>query len=84
MKNFEISVSTANSRYLQTAALKIGKCHDSLCSWRLKGKGKGVLGAGKRAGRARGGREGNSSQETIVFVIPPTNYVCKNNATVND
>ena len=33
---------------------------------------------------ARGGREGNACQETIVFAIPPTNYVCKINATVND
>ena len=33
---------------------------------------------------ARGGREGNARQETIVFATPPTNCVCKNNATVND
>ena len=39
----------------------------------------------KRAGRgARGGREGNACRETIVLAIPPTNYVCKINATVND
>ena len=39
----------------------------------------------KREGRsARGEREGNACQETIVFAIPPTNYVCKNNTTVND
>ena len=31
MKYFEISVLTANSRYLQTAALKKGKCHDGRC-----------------------------------------------------
>ena len=54
----------------------------------LKGKGKGVFGRegnarGVRGGR-EGGREGNACQETIVFAIPPTNYVCKNNATVND
>ena len=33
---------------------------------------------------AQGGREGNVYQETIVFAIPPTKNVCKNNATVND
>ena len=33
---------------------------------------------------ARGGREGNACQETIVFAIPPNNYLCKNNATLND
>ena len=39
----------------------------------------------KREGRgARGGRLGNACQETIVFAIPPSNYVCKNNTTVND
>ena len=39
----------------------------------------------KREGRgALGGREGNACQETIVFAIRPNNYVCKNNATVND
>ena len=39
----------------------------------------------KREGRgARGGREGNACQETIVFAIRPNNYVCKNNAAVND
>ena len=58
MKYFEISVSTANSRYLQTAALKKGKCHDSLRGWRLKGKGKGVLGARETRGARKGaGRE---------------------------
>ena len=31
MKYFEISVLAANSRYLQTAALKNGKCHDARC-----------------------------------------------------
>ena len=51
----------------------------------MKGKGKGVLGARETQGaREEGGREGNACQETIVFAIPPTNYVCKNNATVND
>ena len=48
--------------------------------------GKGVLGA-REWGRTRreGGREeGNACQENIVFAIPPSNYVCKNNATVND
>ena len=51
----------------------------------MKGKGKGVLGAREvRGARKEGGREGNACQETIVFTIPPTNYVCKNNATVND
>ena len=39
----------------------------------------------KREGSgARGGREGNAFQETIVFAIPPNNYLCKYNATVND
>ena len=40
---------------------------------------------GKREDRgALGGREGNTCQETIVFAIRRNNYVCKNNATVND
>ena len=57
----------------------------SLRGRRLKGKGKGVLGAREtRGAREEGEREGNACQETIVFAIPPTNYVCKNNATVND
>ena len=57
----------------------------SLRGRRLKGKGKGVLGAREtRGAREEEGREGNACQETIVFAIPPTNYVCKNNATVND
>ena len=57
----------------------------SLRGRRLKGKGKGVLGAREtREAREEGGEEGNACQETIVFAIPPTNYVCKNNATVND
>ena len=57
----------------------------SLRGRRLKGKGKGVLGAREtRGAREEGGKEGNACQETIVFAIPPTNYVCKNNATVND
>ena len=52
---------------------------------RLKGKGKGVLGARETPGvREEEGKEGNACQETIVFAIPPTNYVCKNNAIVND
>ena len=68
-------------------------CIISLRGRRLKGKGKGVLGAretrgekreGRNAKGARGGREGNACQETTVFAIPPTNYVFKNNATVND
>ena len=57
----------------------------SLRGRRLKGKEKGVLGSREtRGAREEGGREGNACQETIVFGIPPTNYVCKNNATVND
>ena len=57
----------------------------SLRGRRLKGKGKGVLGAREtRGAREEGGKEENACQETIVFAIPPTNYVCKNNATVND
>ena len=57
----------------------------SLRGRRLKGKGKGVWGARETQGaREEGGREGNACQDTIVFAIPPTNYVCKNNATVND
>ena len=51
----------------------------SLRGRRLKGKGKGILGAREtRGAREEGGREGNACQETIVFAIPPTNYVCKN------
>ena len=41
-----------------------------------------------RAGaREEGGKErsGNACQtQTIVFAIPPTNYVSKNNAILND
>ena len=56
----------------------------SLRGRRLKGKGKGVLGSRETRGAREEGRwEGNACQETIVFAIPPTNYVCKNNATVN-
>ena len=37
---------------------------------RLKGKGKGVLGAREtRGAREEGGREGNACQETIVFSV---------------
>ena len=47
----------------------------------LKRKGRGVSGAREtRGARKEGGNEENASQETIVFAIPPTNYVCKNNA----
>ena len=57
----------------------------SLRGRRLKGKGKGILGAREtRQAREEEGKEGNAFQETIVFAIPPTNYVCKKNATVND
>ena len=57
----------------------------SLLGRHLKGKGKGVLGARETRGvREEGGRGGYACQETIVFAIPPTNYVCKNNTTVND
>ena len=57
----------------------------SLRGRRLKGKGKGVLGSRETRGvREEEGREGNACQEAIVFAIPPTNYVCKNNATVKD
>ena len=47
----------------------------------MEGKG---LGFGVRGKREEKGKEGNACQETIVFAIPPSNYVCKNNATVND
>ena len=40
----------------------------SLLGRRLKGKGKGVLGARETRG-PRGGREGNACQETIVFLV---------------
>ena len=40
----------------------------SLRGRRLKGKGKGVLGA-RETREARGGREGNACQETIVFLV---------------
>ena len=57
----------------------------SLRGRRLKGKGKGVWSAREtRGAREEEGKEGNACQETIVFAIPPTNYVFKNNATVND
>ena len=59
--------------------------NSSLHGRHLKGKGKGVLGARETPGaREEGGSEGHACQETTVFAIPPTNYVCKNNATVND
>ena len=57
----------------------------SLRGRRLKGKGKRDFGAREtRRAREEGGRKGNACQENIVFAIPPTNYVCKNNTTVND
>ena len=50
----------------------------SLRGRRLEGKGKGVLGAREtRGAREEEGKGGNACQETIVFAIPPTNYVCK-------
>ena len=53
---------------------------NSLRDRRLKRKGNGLLGAREtRGARKEGGSEGNACQETIVFAIPPTNYVCKNN-----
>ena len=65
---------------LQTFGIEkqVNKTSLSLRGRRLKRKGKGVKAREKREGRsARGGKEGNASQETIVFDIPPTNYVCK-------
>ena len=57
----------------------------SLRGRRLKGKGKGVLGARETwQAREEEGKEGNAFQETIVFTILPTNNVYRNNATVND
>ena len=42
----------------------------SLRGRRLKGKGKGVLGAREtRGAREEGGREGNACQEAIVFLV---------------
>ena len=41
----------------------------SLRGRRLKGMGKGVLGVRETRGGARGGREGNACQETIVFLV---------------
>ena len=41
----------------------------SLRGRRLKGKGKGVLGERENARGARGRREGNACQETIVFLV---------------
>ena len=65
--------------------MQVVQSFNSLLGRRLKGKGKGVLGAREtRGAREEEGKEGNACQETIVFAIPPTNYVCKNNATVND
>ena len=64
---------------------KFGCAMISLRGRRLKGKGKGVWSAREtRGAREEEGKEGNACQETIVFAILPTNYVCKNNATVND
>ena len=45
-------------------------------------EGKGDLGHKRNARGMRGRTEGNACQEAIVFPTPPTNYVCKNNATV--
>ena len=59
----------------------------SLRGRRLKGKGREreFYAREKREGRgARGGKEGNACQKAIVFAIQPTNYLCKDNATVND
>ena len=67
---------------LQTFTRDFVRVKISLHGRRLKGKGKGVW--ARREAREEEGREGNACQETIVFAIPPTNYVCKNNATVND
>ena len=69
-----------------TCIEEYGVNRSSLRSSHLKGEGKEVLGARKTRGAREegGGREGNACQETIVFPIPPTNYVCKDNATVND
>ena len=39
---------------------------------------------GARETRGPGRRERNACQEAIVSAIPPTNCVCKNNATVKD
>ena len=44
-------------------------------------EGKGDLGHKRNARGVRGRTEGNACQEAIVFPTPPTNYVCKNNAT---
>ena len=67
--------------FLSRALDGLWKENSSLRGSRFKRKGKGVLGA-RQTLRARKeeGSEGNACQETIVFAIPPTNYVCKNNA----
>ena len=44
----------------------------------------GDFGRERNARGAQGGREGNSCKEAIDLAIPPTIYVCKNIATVND
>ena len=50
-----------------------------LRGWRLKGKGKGVLGAREtRGAREEGGREGNACQETIVFLVFNIHRECYN------
>ena len=73
------------SQHLFENPLRVNGTHASLCGRRLKGKGKEVWGAREtRGAREEGGRKENACQETIVLAIPPTNYVCKNNATVND
>ena len=54
----------------------------SLRGRRLKRKEKAVLGTRETRGAPKeGGSEGNACQEIIVFDIPPTNYVYKNNAS---
>ena len=84
--SFNISHYSFPERRHGTCIEEYGVNRSSLRGRRLKGKGKEVLGARETRGAREegGGREGNACQETIVFHIPPTNYVCKNNATVND
>ena len=48
---------------------KKGRVFVNLCGRRLKGKGRGVFGVREMLRCARGRREGNACQETIVFLV---------------
>ena len=74
----------SNRAHLTICHVKLNNAKPVWQAFEREGKG-GLGGEGNaRGARGGGGGKGNACQETIVFAIPPTNYVCKNNATVND